>query len=69
MLKEVDLFGIYIAPIAFYIAIAIAVFMVIRRAIGLFGLDRFIWHSSLFDVALFVIIASLVTITATFSVG
>ena len=68
MLKEIDLFGVYIPPLALYGVIAVVAFMVVRRAITLLGFEALIWHPSLFDVALFTAILSVTTIAA-FSAG
>lgn len=69
MLKEVNVFGIFVAPMALYLVIGAIAFASVRKAIAYFKLGRFIWHPSLFDVALFVSFVSLTTIVAIYSVG
>ena len=64
MLKELDIDGVFLAPMALFAAIAIVVFMllsVLARRLGL-DLDRMVWHPPLFRTAVFVIILSLVVI-------
>lgn len=64
MLKELNIFGILFAPMALYLVIGLFLFLIVRRIITHFRLERFIWHTSLFDVALFTSLVSLVTIIA-----
>jgi Protein of unknown function (DUF1656). len=64
ILKEINFFGVYLAPMALYIAIGAVAFIAIRRLIARLKLERFIWHGSLFDVALFASLVSLTTISA-----
>lgn len=61
-MKEVNLFGVYVAPLVIYLAIAGALFLPLKLALDLIGADRIIWHRPLFDVSLFVCIVSAVTL-------
>ena len=60
MIKEINLFDIYIAPFAGYMAIALAIFLPIRYYFDRIQLQRYVWHRALFDMAVYVIILSLV---------
>jgi hypothetical protein len=60
MLKEINLFGIYVAPFAAYIVAAILVFIPVRTYFDRIKIQRWVWHRTLFDVATFVIILSLI---------
>jgi protein AaeX len=55
---EINLFGLYVAPIALIMAVAWAAYLIIRRAADRFGLTQRVWHPALFELALYVIIAS-----------
>ncbi len=60
MLKEVNLFGIFIAPFAAYLAVALVIFIPLRLLFDRYGVQRWVWHRPLFDVSIFVIILSLI---------
>jgi hypothetical protein len=62
---EVDLFGIYVAPIVVIMVIAWIVTIVLRRIADRFGLLRHVWHPPLFVGACYVIVlSSIVLVTA-----
>ena len=56
--NEINLFGLYVAPIAVIMAAAWVVYVVVRRAGDRFGLTLRVWHPALFELALYVIIVS-----------
>jgi hypothetical protein len=60
--NEVNLFGIYIAPIALVMAVAWIAYLLVRRAGDRFGLTSLVWHPALFELALYVIIVSSIVI-------
>jgi hypothetical protein len=55
---EVDLLGIYVAPISVMMAAAWFVTLVIRRAADRFGLLTYVWHPALFVFAVYIILLS-----------
>jgi protein AaeX len=55
---EVDLLGIYVAPISVMMVAAWFVTLVIRRAADRFGLLTYVWHPALFLFAVYVILLS-----------
>jgi hypothetical protein len=61
-LGEVDLFGLYVAPIALVLVIAEVAFVFLRRATEGFGVLRHVWHPALFEFAVYVILASGLTL-------
>jgi hypothetical protein len=60
MLKEVNLYGIFIAPFAAYLAVALLIFIPIRMFFDRYAIQRWVWHRPLFDISVFVIILSLI---------
>ncbi|MGO9418422.1 DUF1656 domain-containing protein [Roseiarcus sp.] len=60
--REVDLFGIYVAPAAPILVVAALAFVILRRATGGLGLLRRVWHPALFEFAVYVILASSLTL-------
>ena len=55
---EVDLFGVYVAPISVMMVGAWFVTMVLRRVAGRFGLQAYVWHPALFVFAVYIIVLS-----------
>ena len=55
---EVDLFGVYVAPISVMMAAAWLVLIAARRVADHFGLLRYVWHPALFVLSVYMIILS-----------
>jgi protein AaeX len=55
---EVNVFGVYVAPISLMMAAAWLVLIALRRAADHFGLLRYIWHPALFVFASYIIVLS-----------
>lgn len=55
---EVDLLGVYVAPISLLIIAAWFVTVGLRRIADRFGLLRHVWHPSLFVFAVYIIVLS-----------
>ena len=60
--NEINLFGLYVAPIAVILAVAWIVYLALRRAGDRFGLTQLVWHPALFELALYVIIVSSIVV-------
>ena len=59
---ELDLFGVYIAPISVMVVVAWVLTIVLRRAVARFGLLNHVWHPALFVLCVFVIVLSAMTL-------
>ena len=55
---EVDLFGVYVAPISVMMMAAWLVLIALRRVADHFGLLRHVWHPALFVFACYMIVLS-----------
>jgi protein AaeX len=55
---EVDLFGVYVAPISVMMVGTWFVTMILRRVAGRFGLLAYVWHPALFVFAVYIIVLS-----------
>ena len=55
---EVDLFGVYVAPISVMMVAAWFVLIALRRVADHFGLLRHVWHPALFIFAAYTILLS-----------
>jgi protein AaeX len=61
-IREVDVFGIYVAPIAVLMLAAWLLLTLIHRLADLLGLADKVWHPGLFNAALYVILLSLLVL-------
>ena len=55
---EVELFGVYVAPISVMMVASWVVVIVLRRIAARFGLLRHVWHPALFMGAVYMIVLS-----------
>ena len=61
---EIDLFGVYVAPISLLMVAAWLVTIALRRVAARFGLLRHVWHPALFVFAVYMIVLSSMTLVA-----
>ena len=59
---EIDLFGVYVAPMSLVMVAAWFVTIALRRIASRFGLLRYVWHPALFVFAVYMIVLSSITI-------
>jgi hypothetical protein len=55
---EIDLFGVYVAPLSLILVGSWFVTIALRRVANRFGLLRFTWHPALFVFAVYIIVLS-----------
>ena len=55
---EIDLLGVYVAPISLLIISAWFVTIALRRVADRFGVMRHVWHPALFVFAVYIIVLS-----------
>jgi protein AaeX len=55
---EVNVLGVYVAPISVMMVAAWFVTVVLRRIAGRFGLLAYVWHPALFVFAVYIIVLS-----------
>ena len=55
---EINLFGVYVAPISVMMVAAWLVTIALRRAVSRSGLLRYLWHPALFLFAVYIIVLS-----------
>ena len=61
---EIDLFGVYVAPMSLLMVAAWLVTIALRRVAARFGLLRHVWHPALFVFAVYMIVLSSMTLIA-----
>jgi hypothetical protein len=59
---EVDLFGVYVAPLSLMMVAAWLVTIALRRLASRSGLLRYVWHPALFVFAVYVIVLASMTL-------
>jgi hypothetical protein len=60
MIGEVDVFGVYIPAIMWLMGVAYLVSLVIRKLLGRTRFYNIVWHRSMFDLGLYVIVLGVV---------
>jgi protein AaeX len=55
---EIDLFGVYVAPISVLMVAAWLVTIALRQVTSRFGLLQYVWHPALFVFAVYLIVLS-----------
>jgi hypothetical protein len=55
---EINLFGVYVAPMSVMLVAAWVVTIALRRVASRFGLLRYVWHPALFAFAVYTIVLS-----------
>jgi hypothetical protein len=55
---EIDLFGVYVAPLSLMLVAAWAITIALRRVAAQYGLLRHVWHPALFVMAVYMIVLS-----------
>ena len=61
---EINLFGVYVAPISVMMVAAWAITIGLRWFAARFGLLRYVWHPSLFVLAVYMIVLSSMVLVA-----
>jgi protein AaeX len=61
---EINLFGVYVAPMSLMMVAAWMVTIALRRVADRFGLLRHVWHPSLVVFAVYLIVLSSMTLVA-----
>ena len=64
-LSEVNLFGVYVAPISVMMVVAWLATITLRRVVVRFGLLRYVWHPALFVFAVYMILLSSIVLLIT----
>jgi hypothetical protein len=64
MIGEIDIFGVYVPALLVLMFIAYLLNMVLTKVFALAGLYRFIWHRSVFDLAIYIVLLGIVVIVS-----
>ena len=58
MTREIDVYGVYLPHVLLLAVLALALTGLLRRVLGAMGCYQWVWHRSLFNFSLFVIVLS-----------
>jgi len=61
---EIDLFGLYVAPIALMMVVAWLIVVGLRQVATHFGLMQDVWHPALFTFSAYIIVLSSIVLFA-----
>jgi hypothetical protein len=59
---EVNLNGVYVAPISLMMVVAWVILVALRRVVFYFGMSPPVWHPALFGFAVYIIILSSIVV-------
>ena len=59
---DIDVFGVYVAPISLLMVVAWLIAIGLRRAVARFGLLNYVWHPALFVFSVYLIVLSSITL-------
>ena len=59
---EINLFGVYVAPISVMLVAAWVITIALRRVVARFGLLNHVWHPALFVLSTYVMILSAIVL-------
>jgi hypothetical protein len=64
MIGEIDIFGVFVPAVLVLMLIAYLLSLAVRMVFGRIGLYRFVWHRSVFDLAVYVMLLGIVVIVS-----
>lgn len=62
MIRELDLFGVFLPPFVLMVGLALPPWLLLRAVLARSGLAARLWHPALFHAASFVLLLALVVI-------
>ncbi|OXC79942.1 DUF1656 domain-containing protein [Caballeronia sordidicola] len=64
MIGEVDIYGVFLPAVLVLMLVSYLFCLVVTRVFARVGLYRFVWHRSIFDLAIYVIVLGIVVIVS-----
>jgi hypothetical protein len=62
MEQEINIFGVYISPFAVVLGIGLLIFLPVRACLDRLQFDKYVWHRSLADACIYVIVVGLLVL-------
>jgi len=64
MIGEIDILGVFVPAVLVLMLIAYLINLAIRTVFERVGIYRFVWHRSIFDLGIYVLVLGLVVIVS-----
>ncbi|MBB4512705.1 DUF1656 domain-containing protein [Paraburkholderia fungorum] len=64
MIGEIDIFGVFVPAVLVLMFIAYLINLAIRTVLARAGFYRFVWHRSIFDLGIYVLVLGLVVVVS-----
>jgi Protein of unknown function (DUF1656) len=64
VIGEIDIFGVFVPAVLVLMLLAYLVNLGIRAVLAHIGFYRFVWHRSVFDLAIYVLVLGLLVIVS-----
>ena len=64
MIGEIDVYGVFLPAVLILMLVSYLLCLVVTRVFARVGLYRFVWHRSIFDLAIYVIVLGIVVIVS-----
>jgi Protein of unknown function (DUF1656) len=64
MIGEIDIFGVFVPAVLVLMLIAYLINLGIRTVFAYVGFYRFVWHRSIFDLGIYVLVLGLVVVVS-----
>ena len=64
MIGEIDIYGVFLPAVLILMLVSYLRCLVVTRLFARVGLYRFVWHRSIFDLAIYVIVLGIVVIVS-----
>jgi hypothetical protein len=62
MIGEIDIFGVFVPAVLMLMLVAYFINLAIRQVFTRAGLYRFVWHRSIFDLGIYVLVLGVVVV-------
>jgi hypothetical protein len=64
MIGEIDIYGVFLPAVLILMLVSYLLCLVVTRVFARVGFYRFVWHRSIFDLAIYVIVLGIVVIVS-----
>ena len=64
MIGEIDIFGVFVPAVLVLMLIAYLINLALRTVLTRVGFYRFVWHRSIFDLGIYVLVLGLVVVVS-----
>ncbi|OAJ52964.1 hypothetical protein A6V36_36215 [Paraburkholderia ginsengiterrae] len=64
MIGEIDIFGVFVPAVLVLMLIAYLINLAVRTVLDRVGFYRFVWHRSIFDLGIYVLVLGLVAVVS-----